>query len=363
MHAFRTNRSSFRGGAARRGLWIAACCALLAPGVSSAHEDGELHVVTTLPYLAEVVRAVGGDRVEVEALAPPGQDPHFIQPTPARSLTLSKAHVLIENGVQLELWSERVIDGARNQQIRPGYPGHLYAAVGVRPLQVPRQQTRASGDVHVGGNPHVWLDPLNLKTIARNVEQTLAGVRPGSAEAFAKNRRAFEERLDRAYFGEDLLKILGNNLLTRLQRQGTLVSFLQEKQFQGEPLVNKAGGWLGRSLELGPLKVISYHQVWTYFASVFPLEVVATIEEKPGIPPSPGHLDQLEQVAGSTGAKVVLVAPFYPLSRAEGVAERIGGTAIVLPTQPGEEGTTGLFDLFDTILERLAAAKAKVAGQ
>lgn len=327
--------------------------------LSSAHgQDAKpkLRVITTLSYLAEVAKAVGGDEVSVTALAPINLDPHFVQSTPARSLTLSKADVFLESGVQLELWSERVIDGARNQAIRPGFPGHAYCAVGVKPLQVPRVQTRASGDVHVGGNPHVWLDPLNLKRIAKNVEACLARVRPGSKDAFAKRRKAFEKKIDEAYYGKDLLRLLGARRLNLLQKRGRLHAFLSEQVYKGKPLKERAGGWLKRALALSKLKLISWHQVWTYFENSFGIQVVATIEEKPGIPPSPGHLTRLEGTAKAAGVQVVVSAPFYPRSRAASFAERVGAKAIVLPTQPGEGETKGLFGLYDEIFSRLEAA-------
>ena len=324
--------------------------------LAGADEPERLKVVTTLPYLAEVARAVGGEQVTVESLAPLNQDPHFVQATPARSLALSKADVLLESGVQLEQWSERVIDGARNARIRPGSPGHAFCAIGIRPLQVPAQQTRASGEIHAGGNPHVWLDPLNLKIVARNVETCLARVRPEQRELFARNRQAFADKLDRAYYGEELLRLLGAKRLELLHKRGRLRSFLAEQEFQGQPLSAQAGGWLKRALALGELKLISWHQVWTYFEASFELEVVATIEEKPGIPPSPGHLSELEGIAKARGVRVVVSAPFYPASRAAALAERIGARAVVLPTQPGEGDTRDLFELFDAIFAQLEAA-------
>lgn len=338
--------------------------ALLLAGSAPALAQEKTRVVTTLPYLADVARRVGGDLVEVEALAPPGMDPHFIIPTPAHSVTLGRAEVFIENGITLELWSERVIDGARNQQIRPGFPGHVYAGQGIRPLQVPKNPTRASGDVHLAGNPHVWLDPLNLKHVARNVEATLRTVRPEGAATFEANRIAFEERIDEAFYGPELVRMLGSATLDRLVQTGRLRAFLAERKYRGAPLSEKAGGWLRRAIELEGLKLISYHQVWTYFAAAFSLPVVATIEEKPGIPPSPSHLEQLEQIARAEGVRVVVCAPYYPLSRAEGVAERIGGVAVVLPTQPGEaEGTGDVFALFDAIFTRLEQAARATSGR
>jgi zinc/manganese transport system substrate-binding protein len=343
-------------------LLVSAASAGAPSGARSQGSPGKLVVVTTLPYLADLARQIGGGEVDVEALVPPGQDPHFMVPTPALSVRLARADVFLENGMQFELWSERVIDGARNQRIRPGSPGHVYATAGLTPLQVPALQSRASGDVHPSGNPHVWLDPLNLKLVARNVEACLTRVRPAHGPTFLKNREAFERRLDEAYFGADLVKILGAGMLDRLHRTGRLRTFLAEREFQGKPLRAKAGGWLKRALDLGDLSMITYHQTWTYFAQSFELRVVGTIEEKPGIPPSPSHLEELQRVAAANRTRVVECSLFYPLSRAEGVAEQIGGVAVQLPTQPGEaEEATDMFTLFDVIFRRLDPGSPLIA--
>lgn len=322
-----------------------------------AHDGQHVVVVTTLPWLAEVARAIGGEEVQVESLVPPGTDPHGLVPTPALSVTLGKADVYLENGFQLELWSERVIDGARNPKIRVGSPGHCYAGIGVLPIQVPSQQTRAQGDVHPAGNPHIWLDPLNLKVVAKNVEACLAGVAPQAAAKFAENRRAFERQLDERLYGPELVRILGPSLLDRLHRTGRLRRFLAEKQYQGKPLAEQAGGWLGRALALGELRFISYHQDWAWFANAFGLVLAATVEEKPGIPPSPTHLLNLEQKAQAEQLRLVVYSPFYPASRAESVAESIGGLAIMLPTEPGEaDEAKDLWSLYDAVFSRLEAA-------
>lgn len=352
-------RDTLRNGSPRARALLLLLLGLAAP--SAAQEPTV--VVATLPYLREVARAVGGDLVRVESLVPPGTDPHFLVPTPALSVTLGRADVLLENGFQLELWSERVIDGARNQKIRPGFPGHTYAALGVQPIQVPAQQSRAFGDIHPAGNPHVWLDPLNLKVVARNVETCLARVRPAAATTFAENRKAFEARLDEALYGPELVRILGTSLLDRLHRTGKLHAFLRERQFQGQPLAAQAGGWHKRALALEGLAFISYHQDWTWFAQAFGLHLAATIEEKPGIPPAPGHLEQLQQKAQAERLKVVVYSPFYPASRAEGVAESIGGVATLLPTEPGEsEGAKDLFSLYEDVFARLEAARRETRG-
>ena len=85
--------------------------------------------------------------------------------------------------------------------------------------------------------------------------------------------------------------------------------------------------------------------------------MVATLEEKPGIPPGPAYLESLGERARADGVRIVIAPPYYPSVRIRGFAERIGGAAVILPTQPGEaQGTDDVFEMFDTILDELEAA-------
>ncbi len=338
--------------------------ALLAAVSSIARGDEPVRVVATLPHLGDVARRVGGDLVTVVVLARPGEDPHAIEATPAHGLALRQAEVFIENGAQLELWADRALDAAENPSIAVGQPGHVFAATGCQPLEVPTAaEVAAGGHVHGAGNPHVWLDPLNLIVAAANIERALAAVRPSGAETFRKNREAFAARIDEAYFGAELVRVLGAAQLERLQRSGRLVAFLREKAYKGKPLLDLAGGWLRQGLDLGGLKVVAYHRTWAFLGAAFGVETVGTIEEKPGIPASPEHLSQLTAAAQAAHVKVAICAPYEPLTRAEGVAERLPGVAVALPTQPGEgEGTADVFALFDRILSLLADAKKRAAA-
>ena len=115
---------------------VAAAAALAAP----ARAEEPIRVVATLQHLASHLREIGGDRVQVVALARADQDPHFIQPTPSLMVEANRAQLYAEVGLDLELWSEHVIDGARNAKISVGSPGHVYAATGVPAIEVPAAQ-------------------------------------------------------------------------------------------------------------------------------------------------------------------------------------------------------------------------------
>jgi zinc/manganese transport system substrate-binding protein len=313
-------------------------------------------VVTTLPYLEQLVAIVGGDTVRVEALAPPGEDPHYISPSPAQTALLREAAGFVENGVSLEPWTSRLLEGARNPRLMPGAPGHVYAAEGVRTLDRPSADAvAAGGHVHAGGNPHVWLDPVNLKKVASNIEKLLASLDPSNADEYASRLAALQGEIDERMYGSRLVKILGAELLDDLHQSGRLRGFLAEREFRGEPLTAQAGGWVARALALEEPKVFSYHATWRYFQEVFGVNVMGSVEEKPGIAPSAAHLEQLQKLARAEGIRLIVIAPYYPANRAAGLAEQIGGEVVTLPTQPGEAGTqrSDLLGIYDAIFDAL----------
>ncbi|MEM7307352.1 MAG: metal ABC transporter substrate-binding protein [Planctomycetota bacterium] len=330
------------------------------PLLSAPQSDGAetLFVVTSLPYIADVVRQVGGEDVEAVSLVAPGVDPHHVELTPAQLSQLRRSDLFLENGMQLESWAPRVLEASGRAELAQGGSAHAFVTNGIRPLEVPTAaEAQAGGHSHAAGNPHAWLDPLNLKVVANNVADALSAVAPERRSAFQERYVEYAKRVDAAFFGEELEALLGGRTLDRLHRSGRLIDFLEGREVRGEKLSGKLGGWLGRARALPEKKVFTYHRTWSYLEQAFDLEVVATLEEKPGIAPGPAYLEELSGRARSEGVRLVLAPPFYPSVRIEGFAERIGGTALILPTQPGEaEQTDDLFRMFDRILATLETA-------
>src|SRR5437588_7237161 len=133
---------------------------LLVPLVSEAKK---LQVVTTLTDLAALAQEVGGDKINVEALAKGYQDPHFVEPKPSFLLKLRHTDLLIVVGLDLEIgWLPPLITQSGNPKIQVGGSGYLDASQFAEILDMPQGQvTRAMGDVHPLGNQHYWLDPDN----------------------------------------------------------------------------------------------------------------------------------------------------------------------------------------------------------
>jgi ABC-type Zn uptake system ZnuABC Zn-binding protein ZnuA len=346
---------------------LAAALALAAAAAAwpaAARADEPMRVVATLGHLAAHAREVGGDKVSVVSLTTGAQDPHFVQPTPSLMVHANQARVYIELGLDMELWSEHVLDGARNQQVRVGYPGHLYAATNIPVLERPAVITRAQGDVHPNGNPHIWLNPLNAALEAKNIAEAFARNDPANQAFYEERAKSYGDRIRRAYYGDALVDLLGAETLEKLQRNDALLEFLEKRKYKGEVLSGKVGGWLGKMWPHRGRRVVTFHRDFSYFAKAFDVEVMNTLEPKPGVAPSPGHLSALEEAAKTLKVDAVLVTPYQNTGLAEGFAQRIGAPSLVIQVDCGAtESTQDYMGLMGTLVDSLAGAFAKGGGK
>jgi len=252
---------------------------------NAAYAQEKLKVVTTLNYLGMITKEVGGEHVDVVVLANPKQDPHYVTPTPRMNETTRGANLFIENGLSLDLWAKNVLDASGNPEIQPGNPGHLVATINVPVRELPTEISRSWGDIHPQGNPHIWLDPLNVKIIADNIAGRLSKLDPVHAKDYARGSEQFRSRIDKAMFGEALLKAIGSKageILTRKMNNDQLEDWLKSKN-----LLSKLGGWVAAIQPIKGSKIVTYHKTYVYFADRFGFKIVGELEEKPGIPPPP----------------------------------------------------------------------------
>ena len=297
-------------------LSVALAVALAAPG--SGFAAGKLNVITTTEDLAALAREVGGDRIDVEALARGYQDPHFVEPKPSFILKLNKADLLIAVGRELEIgWLPPLITQSRNAKLQPGAQGYLDASLTARILELPTGQiTRAMGDVHPQGNPHYWLDPDNGRRIAQAIQKALSEMSPGDAAYFAGRYADFDKRLAEA-----------------------------EKRWDSQMAPYKG------------LKIVTYHRSWPNFADRFGLDIVGYIEPRPGIPPSPGHTLELIQEVKRLGVKIMFVEPYFDLKTPESVSRETGARVLVMaPSVGAEKEITDYIKLFDYDISLLITA-------
>lgn len=292
--------------------------ALTAFAIAPVAANAQLKVVTSTTDLYDIARAVGGSRVEASHIGEGYQDPHFVEAKPSFVLKLRDADVWAFVGLDLEIgWMPLLINGARNAKVRPGGSGYLDVSTAIPLLDVPQGKVdRSQGDVHPLGNPHYWLDPENGKRIAHLFRTRFSELDPAGASRYAANERAFAERLDTAARG------WANDLAT----------------IRGKP-------------------VVAWHTSWRYFAEYTGMNIVGFMEPKPGVPPSPSHLAALIQTMKRTGAKVIIMEPFYDRKMADFVARNTGATVLLLPPSVGGEKSVGDYiTLMQHDISRLAKA-------
>lgn len=314
-------------------------------------------VACTLPTIEALVREVGGDKVETFSLSAGDQDPHSVSPTPSLMKKVREAELLFELGMQLELWADEVANGSGNAKLFRGAAGRVSLSAGIPKLEVPAHLSRAQGDIHPEGNPHLWLDPVRAKLLAENVASALKAASPEDAAYFEGRLKDFQKRVDRALFGDELLAAVGSKKLSRLVLDGRLHEFLASNELGGKKLSQLAGGWLAKARPLQGQKVVEFHKVWVYFASTFGFQLVGTIEEKPGIAPGPRYVSETIEKVKREQVRVILVDNFYDPALAERIAKDGGARAVILPNQVGgEKAVTDYFSLIDHALDAINAS-------
>lgn len=331
--------------------------ALLGDSAVLAAPNQKLQVVCTLPTLKALVQEVGGDKVEVVALAKGDQDPHFVTPTPVLMKRTREAALFVENGLALDLWADEVANGSGNSRIFRGTSGRVIAGAGISALEVPSVISRELGDIHPQGNPHMWLDPLLAKVQAANIANALKAADPANAAYYESRKNNFSSRIDQALFGSELLKLVGIQKLTRLVWSGQLHSFLASNQAGGQPLAAKAGGWVKSAEALRGMKAFEFHRVWVYFARAFGIQLVGTIEERPGIPPGPQHVRHVVEKIKAERVPMIMVDNFYDPALPNSIARQTGAKVVLLPNQvEGEPGIKTYFELIDHLISKITTA-------
>jgi zinc/manganese transport system substrate-binding protein len=247
-------------------------------------------VVTSIPELGAIAKEVGGSDVSVYSVAQPNRDYHTIEPRASDVARIARAALVVRSGMGFDGWMDALMNAAKNTKVNTGGEGYVDASADVPPIEVPKESiSGASGDVHPDGNPHYYYDPVYAKFIARNIARGLIRVDAKNADDYRKNLKGFYAAVDARMRGwnEEL------------------------KPYQGKG-------------------VVTYHKNFNYFLRRFGLYQYGTLEERPGIAPSAGHLANLIKAMQKDKVRAVLVESIYPrrwpdfLKRQTGIDYAVG---------------------------------------
>jgi len=284
---------------------------LLSLIVLTATSIAQIKVVTTTTVIYDLVKNIGGEKVEVDYLSRGDQDVHFLEILPSYMLKLRNADIFFQIGLQLEMWAPQIIDGSRNSNLKI-----VYLSDEINPKEVPTTKVDASlGDVHPNGNPHYWLDPYNAKIMVQEIYNELSLQSP-------ENDSYFKTNLD--------------NYLAKLDK--------------------KISEWESKMSKLNQKEIIFFHSAWIYFADRFGIKIAGYVEPKPGIPPTPSHNADIIQLIKKKNIKLIVMDVFYSDNAPNQIASITGVKVLKIPTQVfGQENIKSYIDLIDNIVNKITA--------
>jgi zinc/manganese transport system substrate-binding protein len=287
---------------------------LLAGLLTAAPAMAELRVFTCQPEWAALAQELGGDRVRVESATTGMQDVHYIQARPSLIAQVRRADLVVCTGAGLEAgWLPLLLRQGGNARVQPGQPGFLEASQYVEMLEVPVSVDRSQGDVHPYGNPHIQTDPRNIVPVAEALAERLATLDADHAGDYRRRHADFVARWNEA-----------------------------------------VDGWTERGRALAGMAIVTHHKSWVYTVHWLGLDAVATLEPKPGIEPSAGHLARLLDEIADKDVRLIARTSYQSSRASDWLSGRIGAPAVVLPHTVGSvAGTDDLFGVYEVMLERL----------
>jgi len=289
---------------------------LLVVGVSLP-ASAALKVLATTPDWGALTTELGGDKVNVYVATTALQDVHRVEAKPSLVARARSADLVVATGAELEIgWLPVLIQESGNSHIQPGAPGYFEAASALRLLEVPSKVDRSMGDIHPLGNPHVQLDPHNIQAVAHALTARLSQLDPSQAAFYAARAKDFDARWDAAI-----------------------------------------KGWEAKAAPLKGVPVVIMHRDQAYLCHWLGLTEMASIEPKPGVPPTAAYLGTLVGKLTTTPARLIMLNAYNDPKAATWLSDRVHAPAVILPfSVGGSDAAKDLFGLFDDTIDKLLAA-------
>ena len=302
-------RTSIRRAPAAPTALAALAIAAVALCASAGAASAKIKVAASITDLASIAASIGGDQVEVFAIARPASDVHRVEVLPSSMVKVAKADVYLKVGLGLDQWADGIIDGSRNSKLET-----IDASEGIDPLDKPTGKVSAAqGDVHPFGNPHYWLDPRNGAIVARHLALAFGKRDPVHADDYAGRAEAFAKQAQAAF-----------------DRGRAAVAAMPVKS------------------------IFTYHASWVYLAHAFGLEISANAEPVPGIPPTAKHLAELVQIAKQKKVGVIVQEPYFSDDAGKFLA-RETGMRVVKASPSCDTADPGSYVAhFDAVLRAIA---------
>ncbi|MDP2279152.1 MAG: metal ABC transporter substrate-binding protein [Nitrospirota bacterium] len=263
---------------------------LIAVFLSFAHisHAEKIKVVASIYPLGDVTRQVGKDRVSVKVMLPPAASPHTFEPTPLDMMEIQNSKVFVKAGAGLEFWAEKMMKASSNRKLiivdaTSGLPliMHVHSHA-----ELNASEKKGHHDT---ADPHVWLDPVLMKTVVDKIKNALSKADPEGEAYYRENAEKYKKDLD----------ALHSEIVNRV------------KDFKAK-------------------EYVTFHPAWNYFSKRYGLRVAGVIEESPGREPSPKHIARIVSEIKRIKSKVVFAEPQFNPKIAEVIAKEAGAKVLFL---------------------------------
>lgn len=254
-----------------------------------------LRIVATTPDLADLVQLVGGEFVKVDTLAKGTEDIHAVPQRPSFVSLLNRANAVVHIGLGAEhAFLPALIEAAANADLQPGQRGDIDCSRYIKPMEVPTNLSRAEGELHPDGNPHYATDPRKAASMVKAIAEGLSKLDATHAKTFETNAASFVKELD-----------------------------------------GKIANWQRSTERLKGIKIISQHRDMVYLADFLGLQIIGEVEPKPGIAPSPKHLEQLVQRMKDEKVQLIINEVQYSDKTSRWLSEQTGAKIAIVATMGG----------------------------
>ncbi|MBL4588748.1 MAG: zinc ABC transporter substrate-binding protein, partial [Alphaproteobacteria bacterium] len=282
---------------------------------SPSSASAKVNVFACEPEWAALAKEIGGDLVTIKSATNAKQDVHHIRAKPSLLAAMRKADLVFCSGASLEIgWLPILIKKAGGPDVQPETIGWFMASDYVERLEVIKEHVdRSMGHIHPEGNPHVHLDPQNISIIADILAERFMMIDIENIKSYQQNLDTFQREWN------DLIKRWNTN---------------------ARPLKGQS--------------VVVYHNSWVYLLKWLGMDVVASLEPKPGIPPTASHLETVLAKVKGKDVTAILVAPFENNDAAEWLSVKTGIPVAHMPfTVGGNDKVHDLSTLFEESIRLL----------
>lgn len=281
-------------------ILFALIISIFLPGCSRQEiaDQGKIKVAATTFPVYDILRQVGGDRINPVLILPAGASPHTFDPTPAQIAAVNQAEIFFVVGAGIDDWALGLLPANRQVKVVD-----LSKDISLRQLE------------HEGLDPHYWLDPENAKIMAGRIAQELALLDVANSQEYKDRTVDFQAAIDNAIIS-----------------------------------------WQTRLSALPTRQIAVFHDAWGYFAERFALDIVATFEPFPGKAPSPQYLISIQEEIKNNQVKALFIEPQLSSEAAEALAQELGVKISRLDPIGGFPETDSYLDLINYNIEAIYGA-------